>query len=172
MEFEKWAPFPGNETTHEISDLGRCRIAANKKILSPYVKKDCGYVIIRLHKDGKKKEYKIHRMVGIAFIPNPQNKPEVNHLRGKLDNRAISLEWATSKENTNHAQMTGRRPIAKPKVLKGYPKGYKKVVNVETGEVYGTVFELSVTLGVSIRSIRRKLSGERRNDTKYRYLLK
>lgn len=62
-----------------------------------------GYLVVSLCKNGKRKNHYVHRLVTIHFIPNPENKPEVNHKRGnKADNRATELEWATTSENAIH----------------------------------------------------------------------
>lgn len=78
--------------------------SSNKlKILKPRLNKD-GYVIARLCKNGKRKDYLVHRLVAIAFIPNPENKPIVNHIDSdRSNNRLYNLEWNTAKENWNHA---------------------------------------------------------------------
>lgn len=63
-----------------------------------------GYETIVLTKDGMRKNYTIHKLVALAFIPNPENKPTVNHKDGnKLNNNVSNLEWATHKEQKVHA---------------------------------------------------------------------
>jgi hypothetical protein len=67
-----------------------------------------GYVRYTLCKNGKQKAIVAHRLVAEAFIPNPENKPQVNHINGnKLDNRVENLEWNTAKENMRHAIAAG-----------------------------------------------------------------
>lgn len=66
------------------------------------------YVIFRLSSNNKVKHFTLHRLLAIAFIPNPENKPEINHKNGiKTDNRIENLEWVSSSENAQHAIDTG-----------------------------------------------------------------
>ena len=67
-----------------------------------------GYLVISLFHDGKMYLKPVHRLVAEAFIPNPEGKPQVNHIDGnKLNNNIDNLEWVTSKENLLHARRTG-----------------------------------------------------------------
>jgi len=78
------------------------------KILEGGIDSD-GYRIVLLYSaPGKRYTAKVHRLVAQAFLPNPDNKLQVNHKNGdKLDNRVENLEWATNSENTKHAFATG-----------------------------------------------------------------
>lgn len=98
--------FKGVKTNYCINSKGdvfRKRQGKPLKKLKPRIDKD-GYLRITIYVNGKPYERGIHRLVALAFISNPENKPEVNHIDGnKKNNDAINLEWSTAKENIQHA---------------------------------------------------------------------
>jgi hypothetical protein len=106
---EIWKFVPN--TNHEISSFGRFRNRTTRRILKGQYN-DWGYKRYRTTVNYKKFNVSEHRMVAEAFIPNPENKPTVNHINGiKDDNRIENLEWATQSENNRHAYRTGLHPI-------------------------------------------------------------
>src|SRR4029078_6442291 len=86
---------------YEISNYGRLKNVTNKRILRGCVR--IGYIIYTLCKNRKKKNISGHKLVAKHFIPNPENRKEVNHLGNKDDNRVWMLEWSTRRENNQHA---------------------------------------------------------------------
>ncbi len=86
-------------TNYEISSVGRVRNSKTGRVLKTQLRKD-GYIAIQLHKDGKMKCFLMHRLVAIAFIENPLEKPDVDHIdRNKANNSIDNLRWSTTSEN-------------------------------------------------------------------------
>lgn len=104
----------GFEGLYEVSNYGRVKSFHTKKprILKHHLSgRDKSYPYIKLFKDEKRHGVPIHRLVAIAFIPNPENKKEVNHIDGnKQNNYFKNLEWVSPKENIRHAVRTGLIP--------------------------------------------------------------
>lgn len=97
----------GIKTNYEVSNIGQVRNMKTKRILSQYTDKD-GYKHASIIVAGRQYHPGVHRFVALAFIPNPENKPQVNHKNGiKEINVVDNLEWSTNSENVRHAFKTG-----------------------------------------------------------------
>lgn len=105
---EEWKVIKGFENLYMISSFGRVKSLKRKgvtkeRILRARIEKK-GYIHYSLKKDNKEHEKKAHRLVAEAFLNNPDNKPQVNHLDGnKINNYYKNLEWVTNGENQVHS---------------------------------------------------------------------
>lgn len=109
LDGELWKKIPYGCGHYEISTYGRVKSLKRGKfkIMKPSLH-NCGYLCIELFENGVAKKFKIHRLVAEAFIPNPNNKPMVDHIfNNKFDNYFENLRWATASENNCYAYATG-----------------------------------------------------------------
>jgi len=103
---EAWKPIEGFDR-FSVSNLGR--VAAGTRIVKQ-TKTRLGYLSVSLRHGEKRRSFLVHRLVATAFIPNPQNKPSVNHLNGnRKDNCWRNLEWSTPRENARHQKAEYKR---------------------------------------------------------------
>lgn len=130
----EWKDIKGFEGLYKISSNGYVKSLGKGKSTDPRTKqvriikpreKKNGYLEVKLHKDGRRYFFTIHRLVANAFLLNPCNKPEVNHKNGiKKDNNYLNLEWCTPSENQKHAYENGLQ-----KRLLGVNSPFRKSVN-------------------------------------------
>ena len=113
---EEWKDIKGYEGLYQISSFGRVKsLNYMHKSVSKYLSlaiMSSGYVYVLLYKEGKRKMYRVHRLVAEAFIPNPNNYKEVNHKdENKQNNRVDNLEWCTRNYNHNYGTLKERRSL-------------------------------------------------------------
>lgn len=111
MEKEEWKVLPGYNGKYEISNLGRLRSYTYLK--GDMNRRDKYFICGLVCEDGKRRGVAIHRLVAMVFVPNPDNKPHVNHKDfDRRNNRSDNLEWVTPSENILHSVRAGRYKAA------------------------------------------------------------
>ena len=159
---EVWKSIQGYEGFYEVSSWGRIKNSRSGRVLKAG-KHITGYLLVDLCKNGKHTTYRVHRLVAQTFIPNPQNKPEVNHIdENKENNYVENLEWVTSKENINHG--THNLRVSKTKSL--------PIICVETGVEYSSGKECAKQLGLHRGNIINVLKGRRKTCGGYTFKYK
>lgn len=140
---EVWKDIEGYEGLYQVSNLGRVKRIVGEgcsyeRIIAPHTNQRLRRVYVMLSKGGKRKNFTIHRLVANAFIPNPNNLPEVNHIDEDPSNNVVdNLEWCTKKYNINYGTAIYR-------IRKSNPQCIKCVVD---GVVYDSLGEASRYIG-------------------------
>lgn len=123
-EEEEWKQIVVNDIEYNywVSNLGRVMNINTHHILNPSMNKD-GYLVVTLYHKRKRKDYLVHRLVAIAFLPNPNNLPQINHINEvKTDNRLINIEWCSAEYNANYGTRTERALETKRKKRESFAK--------------------------------------------------
>lgn len=156
-----WKPVPGYEGIYEVSNTGDVR--GKNGIRKPQLSWD-GYLFVKLCNNGKEKKFKIHRLVAMAFIPNPGNLKEINHKdENKLNNNVENLEWCDRFYN-NHFGLRGMKAgvgikRAKQKRIGRYTRNGVYIDSFESAKEAGMKLSIDPT-GIShVLTGRRKTAG-------------
>lgn len=129
---EIWKPVKGYESLYQVSDNGRVRSSHTGKYISQRVGYD-GYVRVSLSNNGKQKSLFLHRLIGQAFVPNPNNYPEINHKDENKQNNSLSnLEWCTHKYNSNYGTRVNRMAITNYEPVIQYTKDGTEVARYQS----------------------------------------
>lgn len=153
----QWKIIKGFET-YEVSDMGDVRNRETGYVLKGGSDKD-GYLQVHLSVKGKKTTKKVHRLVCEAFLQNPENKSDVNHINEiKSDNRLINLAWMTHSENMKYGSR--KEKTQKPVYV---------IYSDETDEYYPSVTICARELGLTPAHIVDVLKGRRKIHHKMRF---
>lgn len=171
MSEEIWRDIKGWGGRYQVSNFGRVKSVARKVRSTPFGKGEglkpiperivilqdrngynTAFLSVIKNINGKstriKKRYGVHRLVAEAFIPNPENKPQVNHIdRDRKNNNVENLEWVTGKENQKHWRDQSKNTSL------GSPKWAKRVRCVETGIEYKSFLDASQQTGICYSTI-------------------
>jgi len=169
---EIWKPIKDYEGLYEVSNLGNVKSlnylrTGEERILKPD-KDKLGYLRISLCKNGKIKRFKIHRLVAMMFLENPENKPFINHIDCDPSNNNVNnIEWCTPKENIQYASKLGRIKSGKEIIP-------VVAINLTTGEqtCFNSQYEASRQLNLYVPNINKVLKGrlKRTGNFTFKYI--
>lgn len=141
----------GFEGIYSITEDGKVWSYRNKRFLKTIINKN-GYTYVKLSKDGISRYHRVHRLVAIAYLPNPNNLPQVNHIDENLQNNSVSnLEWCSCGYNINYG---ARNETVRKKLSKA-------VLCVELNKIYSSATEAATELNISISGICNCAAGRR-----------
>lgn len=163
---EEYRFIKGYEKDYMVSNTGKIKSFKNKKCI--YLKilyNHKGYPQVSLFLSSQKKSKRIHRLVAEAFIPNPDDKPQVNHINGiKTDNRVENLEWCTNRDNIIHAYKNGL--IKRPLILKSQKMVQEINDNGEIIQIFKSIEDASRLTNISAAAISYNIKGFRMRTKK------
>lgn len=176
MTREVWRDIAGYEGLYQASNLGRIRsldrtirrngidVHWKGRILQPKV--PYPYLGVMLSKNGKARSFRVHRLVAMAFVPNPDNLPVVDHIDSdKTNNAASNLRWCTNQQNLAFAKeaglITGPTPFSQrtPEQQEHYSRVRKKAILRSDGKRYECTAEAAEDLGVTYSAVMHVLRG-------------
>jgi len=180
---EIWKDVIGFEGLYQVSNTGNVKSMPKhiKNGVSSFVSEvnilknsltGGGYYRVNLRSNSTTKSMLVHRLIAMAFIPNPQGKLYINHKNGiKTDNSIDNLEWCTHRENMVHAFETGLIKVDRDVRLKNIGKAIdsnnKKLLNTQTGIYHFGIHKVAKEINIQVSSFQRMLQGKKTNITPY-----
>ena len=159
---ERWRDVQGYEGLYQVSDRGQVRNVKRGRVLKPH-RQGNGYLQTMLAKNNVRKYPLVHRLVAAVFIPNPENKPHINHKNGiKTDNAVENLEWCTMSENLLHRHRVLGQPGCRSRA----------VICEETGEVYPSAKAAAQAVGTTRAGVTMCCLGKQKTTKKYHFKFK
>lgn len=179
---EVWKDVKGYEGLYMVSNYGNVKRIHNdpskNEVTLKKVLQSTGYYTVGLSVGGKTKIKSIHRLVAESFIPNPLQKPQVNHKDGvKTNNNVENLEWCTPSENALHAWKTGLSKSTERHKKSARNIGLqtcKPIICTTTGETFKSINEAGRKLGIASQNIWKVLNKKRNSagGLKFEYCTK
>lgn len=172
---ENWKDVKGYEGFYQVSDLGNVRSLARdvyrqngtfhhhveEKILVPGINRYC-YQYVNLCKNGKRKVMTIHRLVAMAFLPNPENKPMINHKDEVKNNNSVeNLEWCSAQYNINFGTRNARMIQNRRSYKFGNAPSAKAVFCEELNKTFDCAKRAGEELGIDRSAITKVCKGKR-----------
>ena len=153
---------------YEVSNYGNVKSLRKNIILKPSIRPD-GYYFLNVSGFRHRRTWKVHQLIAHVFLPNSENKPQINHKNGiKTDNRVDNLEWCTASENVRHSfDVLKREPT---KCFGSSNKMSRKVIDNLTGKEFETIRSAALFLGLKDFTLSAMLSGRNKNKTNYSFL--
>ena len=170
---EQWKVVEGTYGALEVSDLGRVRSNLRDGRILKTQRDNKGYHRLRMTIRRERRSFKLHRLVAQAFVPNPENKPQVNHIDGNKDNNAASnLEWVSNVENAHHAISNGLWGNVYKASLKENESRKRPIIAFKDGQAieFGSIADAERAIGS--RHITDVLKGKRRQAKGYTFAYK
>ena len=168
---DTWSKIEGFPN-YSVSNTGRIRNDVNGKVKSTSCDSN-GYNFVDLYNKGSRTKMRVHRLVGEAFVDNPENKPYINHKDGdKTNNSADNLEWVTKSENMKHAFRTGLAKPSRSMLGRKNPNAGRKgkpVRIIETGEEFSSITECEKAIDGNNGHICDCLSGRQQTHRGYHF---
>ena len=159
MGEERWAiseEFP----LYEVSNLGRIRHINGTPRKTRAI---AGYSYVSIWHNGKMRNVRLHRLIASAFIPNPENKPHVNHKDGNKENNAVdNLEWCTASENEQHK-------VSVLGIKQKPPIRQKAIVCIETNRTFQSIKDAAEQMNINGKHIGEAAAGERKTACGYHW---
>ena len=183
MQVEIWKDVEGYNGIYQVSSYGRFRKFNIDFIKRPdrttkyrYMKGSTssgnnGNKYLTVYFSGLNKKKSLHRVVANEFIPNPENKPQINHKDGnKQNNNVTNLEWCTPSENSLHSIHILGNKTSKESYRIASKKKWKKVIDNNNGKIYNSIKEYAKINRLRYNRVVCKLNGYAKNDLNINYV--